>query len=51
LWQEKQESDSYILRKMEKLEAQISDCQTEKKNRIEQGIDYIINKLNNENSR
>jgi septal ring factor EnvC (AmiA/AmiB activator) len=46
----KQELD-HNRQEIRELRSEIKDCQTEKKNRIEQGIDFIINKLNHENNR
>ena len=46
----KQELD-HNRQEIRELRSEIKDCQTEKKNKIEQGIDFIINKLDHENKR
>jgi hypothetical protein len=45
LWGAYSEQNTYTLKRVENLEIQIRECQESKSNRIEQGIEYIIKKL------
>lgn len=45
LWGAYDEQNKVTLKRVESLEYQIKDCQESKNNRIEQGIEFIIKKL------
>jgi len=45
LWGAYSEQNEYIMKEVDALRVQVSDCQESKNNRIEQGIEYIIKKL------
>jgi len=45
LWGAYSEQNEYIMKEVDALRVQVSDCQESKNNRIEQGIEFIIKKL------
>lgn len=45
LWGAYMEQNKYIITEVESLRKQVVDCNSEKNNRIQQGIDYIIKNI------
>jgi len=51
LWGAYMEQNKYIITEVESLRKQVVDCNSEKNNRIQQGIDYIIKQVDYVNDR